>query len=77
MKDVNLLVVCANAFAATIGLLSGLALILRGLVELFPEKPKEAKDSTDAAMVAAITSAVATVIPGARVTLIEEKKVAS
>ncbi|MCB9652804.1 MAG: hypothetical protein H6729_01580 [Deltaproteobacteria bacterium] len=74
MKDMNLLVVCLNAFAATIGLLSGLALILRGLVELFPEKPKAA---TDAAIVAAITSAVATAIPGARVTVIEEKKVAS
>ena len=68
MKETSLWMVCLQAFTAVMGLLSLLALIMRGLIVLFPE----AKSRTDAAVVAAITQAVHTVLPGATVTQIEE-----
>lgn len=69
MENPNLFLVCLNAFAAVLGLLWALAIALRGLIELFPEKPQP---QADAAIAVAIASAANAIIPGARVTRIEE-----
>lgn len=66
--DVNLWLVCFNAFAAVLGLLSLMAVLMRGLTWLFPEQTTE----TDAAVFSAIAQAASSVVPGARVTRIEE-----
>ena len=69
MENPNLLLICLNAFTAVLGLLWVLAIALRGLIELFPEKPAS---RTDAAVAVAIASAANAILPGARVTHIEE-----
>ncbi|HRF62781.1 MAG TPA: hypothetical protein P5260_08280 [Candidatus Competibacter sp.] len=69
MESPNLFLVCLNAFAAVLGLLWVLAIALRGLIELFPEKPAP---QTDAAVAVAIAAAATAIVPGARVTRIEE-----
>ena len=69
MENPNLLLICLNAFVAVLGLLWVLAIALRGLIELFPEKPQP---QADAAITVAIASAVNCLVPGARVTHIEE-----
>ena len=69
MENPNLFLVCFNAFAAVLGLLWVLAIALRGLIELFPEKPAP---QTDAAVAVAIAAAATAIVPGARVTRIEE-----
>jgi hypothetical protein len=65
----NLLVICVSAFAAVFVLLSFLAVVMRALVALFPA---EVAAGTDAAMIAAVTSAVSVAYPGTKVTKIEE-----
>lgn len=72
MENPNLFLVCLNAFAAVLGLLWVLTLALRGLIELFPEKPPDPAEAADAALAVAIASAANAVVPGARVTRIEE-----
>ncbi|HRD67064.1 MAG TPA: hypothetical protein PKY50_13040 [Candidatus Competibacter sp.] len=69
MENPNLFLVCLNAFTAVLGLLWMLAIALRGLIELFPEKPAP---QTDAAVAVAIAAAANAIVPGARVTRIEE-----
>jgi hypothetical protein len=69
MENPNLFLVCLNAFAAVLGLLWVLAIALRGLIELFPEKPQPQTDATVAVAIAAAANAI---VPGARVTRIEE-----
>jgi hypothetical protein len=69
MENPNLLLICLNAFAAVLGLLWVLAIALRGLIELFPERPRP---QTDAAVAVAIAAAANAIVPGARVTRIEE-----
>ncbi len=68
MENPNLLLICLNAFIAVIGLLTILAGAIRGLIELFPERPPK----TDTVVAVAITAAVNAISPGARVTRIEE-----
>ena len=68
METPNLLLICLNAFIAVLGLLTVLAGAIRGLVELFPERPPK----TDTVVAVAIAAAVNAVSPGARVTRIEE-----
>ncbi len=65
----NLLTACGIAFLAVFVLLSLLAGLMQLITFLFPER----KSTIEASLVAAITSSVATVLPGARVTRIEEK----
>ncbi len=60
---------CLVAITAVFSLLGVLALIMRLITALFPVR--EAR--TDSAVVAAISTAVASVWPGAKVTRIEEK----
>jgi len=71
MENPNLFLVCFNAFAAVLGLLWVLAIALRGLIELFPEKPALQTDAAVAVAVA-IAAAATAIVPGARVTRIEE-----
>ena len=51
-------------------ILAVLALVMRLIIVIFPEKLAE----TDAATIAALTAAVQTVFPGTKVTTIEEQK---
>ena len=65
----ELLVVCATAFLAVIVLLTVLAGAIHLITRLFPQP----RSGVDPALVAAIGSAVAATVPGARVTRIEEE----
>jgi len=68
MEDVNLVVICLNAFVAVLILLALLAFGMRLLTSLFPVP----RTPSHVAVTAAISTAVATILPGARVTRIEE-----
>jgi hypothetical protein len=68
MTDPNLLAISVVAFVAVFMLLSLLAVAMRLLTSLFPERSEE----PDAALVAAVTSAAALAYPGTRVTEIKE-----
>lgn len=68
MEEANLFVICLNAFIAVFILLTLLAACMRLLTTLFP--PPHA--TSGAAMTVAISGAVTTLLPGARVTRIEE-----
>jgi hypothetical protein len=69
LGETNLLIICGTAFLAVFVLLIVLAVIIRLITAAFP-----CPDNEDDAMVAAaISAAVATAYPGARVTRIEEQ----
>ncbi len=69
----SLLVICANAFAAVLGLLAFLAGAMRLLLILFPERPHAPGGSfADPTLAAAIAAASARTFPGSRVTRIQE-----
>lgn len=65
----SLLTICGIAFVSVFVLLSFLALAMYAITVFFPQPRAVA----DAAVVAAISSTVAQVLPGARVTRIEEE----
>ena len=65
----NLLTACGIAFMAVFLLLSLLAGLMQLITLIFPER----KSSVEPTLVAAISSSVAFLYPGARVTKIEEK----
>lgn len=69
--ETDLVVVCGFAFAAVFMLLSFLALVMRGLVAMFPGGGGSG-GTTDPAVLAAVTSAVSMTHPGTKVTKIEE-----
>lgn len=66
----NLIAICGTAFTSVFILLVSMALCIWAITAIFPAKKDDEAD--DAALVAAISTAVATVYPGARVTRIEE-----
>jgi hypothetical protein len=68
MNPPDLLVVSLSAFAAVFLLLSFLAVVMRVLIAMYPEKT----EGLDAATVAAISAAAAYVFPGTKVTKVEE-----
>ena len=70
MESANLLLICASAFAAVFLLLAVLWLLMRLITAVFPQQAMVA----DAAYVAAITAAVASLYPGTQVTKVEERK---
>jgi len=70
MGSSDLVFVCISAFLAVFVLLSVLAAVMRLILVFFPEK----ESSTDAVVVAAVTSAVSSVYPGTRITKLEEMK---
>ena len=80
MDEPNLFVMCLNAFVAVLVLLSLLALVMRLLGVVFPPSgrpageagPGEATTAADPALAAAITTATQSILPGGRITRIEE-----
>ena len=70
MESTELVFVCISSFLGVFILLTVLALLMRLIIMVFPEKEVGA----DAAMVAAVTSAVQSVYPGTNITKIEEIK---
>ena len=65
----NLVAVCGIAFGAVFTLLTFLAVVMQVITTVFPER----KPTVDSIMVAAISGTVASLIPGTRVTRIEEE----
>ncbi len=70
MESVNLLMVCASAFVGVFLLLIFLSLVMKVLTAVFPQKTAE----SDAAVLAAVASAVSSAYPGTKITKIEEIK---
>ena len=70
MHSNELLMICISAFAAVFVLLAILALLMRLIIVVFPEK----KGVGDAAVVAAVTTVMQTLYPGTKVTKVEEIK---
>ena len=70
MGSSDLVFICISAFLAVFVLLSVLAVVMRIILVLFPEK----ESGTYAVVVAAITSTVSAIYPGTRITKIEETK---
>jgi hypothetical protein len=71
MGEPDLLVVCFAAFTAVFTMLAVLALVMRGLITLFPEP---AAESIDPAVVAAVTAAASAAYPDSRIARIEETR---
>ena len=69
MPETSLLTICAAAFLAVFIILVFLAAVIQLITLVYPSRAA----GVDAALVAAITAAVAATHPGARVTRIEEK----
>ncbi len=70
MGSIDLLMICASAFVGVFLLLALLALVMRIIMVVFPQKAQ----GTDAAVVAAVAAAISTAYPGIRITNIEEIK---
>jgi len=68
MAALSLITICIIAFAAVFVLLILLAVAMHVITIVFPERAA----SADGAVIAAISGAVASLSPGARVTRIEE-----
>ena len=72
--QLNLLSMCMASFMAVFVVLTFLAVAMRLIMVIFPQKPVVAKGSDDAAIYAAVTSAYARLYPGMKITNIQEKK---
>jgi hypothetical protein len=70
MESSNLLVVCALAFGAVFVLLLFLAIVMRVILLVFPQRA----DAADAAVYAAVTVAASQLYPGTIIKKIEEIK---
>jgi len=70
MGPPNMLLVCVSAFTAVFLLLALLALAMRFLIAVFPERLAKA----DPALLAAISATVAAVFPGTKITRVEEER---
>jgi len=70
MGEENLAVLCITAFVAVFVLLALLAGVMELIMKIFPQKLAR----TDAPFIAVITSTYNALIPGAKVTRIEESK---
>ena len=68
MNPQELLVICLSAFVAVFLLLSFLAVVMRVLISVFPEKV----GGIDSVTLAAVTAAAAFAFPGTKVTKVEE-----
>ncbi len=69
MSDLLLLDVCLTTFAVVFSVLAALAAVMHAITLLFPAR----RAGGDPAVVAAITSTVASFFPHSRVTRIEEE----
>ena len=70
MNSPDLLMICSSAFAAVFLILFVLAVVMRLIITIFPEK----ETGTDAAVIAAINTTYHTIYPGTKITKIEEVK---
>jgi len=70
MGSLNLMVVCTSAFVAVFLLLSVLALVMKLIIVVFPQRMA----GTDTAVVAALATVVSSVYPNTNITKIEEIK---
>ncbi len=70
METANLWTICVVAFTSVFTLLTVLAILMRLIVAIFPER----KALTDTAMYAAISSSYQSLYPGTQVTKIEEQR---
>jgi len=70
MPSNELLLVCLSAFVVVFFLLAMLALVMRLIMAVFPEKILQ----SDSAYVAAIASVMSTLFPGTKITKVEEIK---
>jgi len=69
MGSPNLLMICVAAFSAVFLLLAFLALVMKILTNVFPEK---VTDKLDAAMLAAISASMSVVYPQTKITKVEQ-----
>jgi Na+/H+-dicarboxylate symporter len=69
MGEANLLMICVAAFCAVFLLLAFLALLMKILINVFPEK---VKDELDAAMLAAVSASLSVVYPQTKITKVEQ-----
>ena len=70
MNPPDLLVICTSAFVAVFLLLAFLALVMRGLISVYPKK--EVAGGIDPTTLAAVTAAATYAFPGTTVTNVEE-----
>ena len=70
MESLDLLAICVSAFIGVFLLLAVLALVMRLITVLFPEK----EAVSDAAMIAAVSTVLQTLYPGTKITKVEELK---
>jgi len=70
VSDVDLLWVCAIAFSGVFALLAALAVVMHLITVVFPER----RAAIDPVVTAVVSTTVATLFPGARVTRIEEEE---
>jgi hypothetical protein len=70
MESLDLLAVCASAFAGVFVLLSVLALVMRLILVLFPVKEAD----SNSALIAAVSTVVHAMYPDTKITKIEEKQ---
>ena len=70
MEVIKLYLICGVAFLIDFLILAILALLMRIIILIFPEKIAGA----DTAMIAAVTTAVQSLFPGTKITKIEGQK---
>ncbi len=70
MEPAELTTICGIAFLVVFLILLLLALIMRCMMLIFPEKAVK----VDPAIVAAVAATVQTIFPGTKITKLEEKK---
>lgn len=70
MESLDLLAICASAFAGVFLLLTILALVMRLIIVLFPER----ESASNSAMIAAVSTVLQTLYPGTKITNVEEIK---
>ncbi len=70
MESLDLLAICASAFVGVFLLLTVLALVMRLITVIFPER----ESAGDSAMIAAVSTVLQTLYPGTKITKVEEIK---
>ena len=70
MQSLELLLICVSAFIVVFLLLALLALVMRLIIAVFPEKVIKA----DSGYLAALASVMASLYPGTKITKVEEIK---
>lgn len=70
MGPPNMLLICVSAFTAVFVLLALLALAMRSLIAVFPERLAK----VDPALLAAVSATVSAVFPGTKITRVEEER---